>query len=218
MVLLARACLLLFTLSLVSSAAIITLTFEGLKDLELVGNFYNGGTGGNGSGPGTNYGITFNADSLAVVDSNAGGTGDIGGEPSPDTVLFFRNGSAAIMNVSAGFDTGFSFFYSAINQSGSIQVWDGLDGTGNVLAILALPLTQRNGAPDPNGAFSPFVPVGVSFSGTAKSVSFAGVQDQIGFDNITFGTATPAEEIPEPSAYVLAASGMALAFLLRHKK
>ncbi|HTQ79133.1 MAG TPA: hypothetical protein VMM92_03995, partial [Thermoanaerobaculia bacterium] len=35
------------------------------------------------------------------------------------------------------------------------------------------------------------VPIGVSFSGVARSVDFGGTANQIGFDNITFGSQTP---------------------------
>jgi len=38
---------------------IFVLNFEGLLDTEQVAEFYNGGTGGRGSGPGTNYGVSF---------------------------------------------------------------------------------------------------------------------------------------------------------------
>lgn len=56
--------------------ASITLTFEGLQDNEQVLNYYNGGFGGNGSGPGPNYGITFGSDSLAIISTAAGGNGN----------------------------------------------------------------------------------------------------------------------------------------------
>jgi len=167
-----------------------TLTFEGLANFEPVNQFYNGGTGGNGSGPGTNYGISFSPSSLALIDSDAGGSGNIGGEPSPDTVLFFTS-STAIMSVPAGFTTGFSFYYSAINNPASVTVYDGPNATGNVLATIALPTTPSNGAPDPTGSFSPFVPIGVAFSGTARSVDFGGSANQVAFDNITIGSSTP---------------------------
>jgi hypothetical protein len=175
------------------------LTFEGLDESEAVEDYYDGGTGGNGSGPGPDYGIVFSPNALATIDADQGGGGNFGGEPSPDTVLFFLTGDAATMNVAAGFTTGFSFFYSAINQAGSITVYDGVDATGNVLAMLSLPLTPNNGAPDPTGAFSPLLPIGVSFSGTARSVDFAGTINQIGFDNITLGSATP-EDTSGPDA------------------
>jgi|GEM_PF-831350 hypothetical protein len=169
----------------------VVLTFEGLGDQEAVNEFYNGGTGGSGSGPGPNYGVVFSDNSLSIIDSDDGGTGNFGGEPSPSTILFFLTGAAATMNVPAGFTTGFSFYYSAINNPGVIRVYDGPDATGNVLATLDLPVTPTNGAPDPTGQFSPLVPIGVTFTGTAHSVDFGGTINQVGFDNITLGSGTP---------------------------
>lgn len=171
----------------------VVLDFEGLDELEPVEEYYNAGLGGNGTGPGPDFGITFSDNAQAIIDADAGGSGNFGGEPSPDTILFFLSGSAATMNVPDGFTDGFSFYYSAINQPGEIVVYDGLDGTGNVLATLSLPLTQSSGDPDPTGDFSPLVPIGVSFSGTARSVDFGGTIDQIGFDDITLGSETPGE-------------------------
>lgn len=184
-----------------SSADVIVLTFEGLQNLESVQNFYNGGLGGNGSGPGPNFGITFSPNALAIIDSDAGGTGNIGGEPSPDTVLFFLSGTA-VMNVPAGFTTGFSFFYSAINNPGVVNVYDGLNATGNLLASINLPVTPSDGG-DPTGAFSPFVPIGVAFAGTARSVDFGGTVNQIAFDDITIGSATPGAVVPEPATFAV---------------
>lgn len=64
----------------------------------------------------------FSANALAVVDADSpGGTGNFGGEPSPDTILFFLSGVSAIMNVPAGFTVGFSFWYSAISNTGKID-------------------------------------------------------------------------------------------------
>ncbi|MEM9302642.1 MAG: PKD domain-containing protein [Pseudomonadota bacterium] len=169
----------------------VVLTFEGLQNTEQVLDFYAGGEGGSGSRSMDNFGVSFSPEALALIDSDApGGTGNFGGEPSPDTVLFFQQGSA-LMDVPAGFSTGFSFFYSAVDEPGAVRVFDGVNATGRVLATVQLPTTPENGAPDPNGRFSPFFAVGVSFSGTARSVDFAGTVDRIGFDNITFGSATP---------------------------
>lgn len=190
-----------------SHGAIIQLNFEGLKNLESINGFYDGGTGSLGS-TGTNYGVQFSTNALAIIDSDAGGSGNFGGEPSPSTVMFFLSGTP-YMNVSAGFTTGFSVFYSAINQPGQIDIWDGLNGTGTLLATLSLPLTPFNGAPDPTGAFSPFVAAGVLFNGTAKSVTFGGVQNQIGFDNVTFGSDNPnnSNPVPEPASILLLSFG-----------
>jgi hypothetical protein len=184
-----------------SASAITVLDFEGLQDNEPVANYYNGGLGGSGSGPGPNFGVTFTGGALALIDGDAGGSGNFGGEPSPDTVLYFLNASA-IMNYAAGFDTGFSFFYTAINNPGLVTVWDGPNATGNVLAQLVLPLTPYNGAPDPTGQFSPLLPIGVAFAGTALSVDFGGTGNQIAYDNITFGSETP-QGVPDGGASAL---------------
>ena len=174
-----------------SQGAIIVLDFEGLGDQEPVENFYDGGFGGNGSGPGTDFDITFSSNSLAIIDADAGGSGNFGGEPSPDTILFFLSGAAATLNAPNGFDTGFSLFYTSPDGPASVDVYDGLNATGNLLASLALPTTPDNGAPDPSGRFSPFEPFGVAFTGTALSVDFGGAANFVGFDDITFGSATP---------------------------
>ena len=153
----------------------IVLDFEGIGDEVAVDAFYS------------SIGVFFSPNALALVDSDAGGNGNFGGEPSPDTILFFLAGSEAMMNVPAGFKKGFSLWYSAVNDAGSIKVFDDVDGTGNELAMLILPQTRADGSPDPTGTFSPFYPIEVAFDGMAKSVSFAGSQNQIGFDNIQLG-------------------------------
>src|SRR5438876_738257 len=117
-------------------AATVVLDFEGLQNLESILNFYNGGTGSLGSA-GPNYGIQFGADALSVIDSDNGGSGNIANEPSPSTAAFFLTGPGDIMNVAAGFDTGFSFFYTAASD-GTVTVYDGLNGSGSVLATLLL--------------------------------------------------------------------------------
>ena len=180
------------------------LDFEGLGVLttiddttgfvEGVGNFYNGGLGAGGSGPGANFGVTFSDNALAIVDADANegidpGAGDFGGEPSPDTALFFLEGDAATITLADGFTDGFSFFYASPFFGGSIDVYSGVNGTGDILATLDLPTTPENGAPDPNGTASPFVAIGVEFDGLARSIDFGGTENQIGFDNITFGSA-----------------------------
>ena len=169
----------------------IVLTFEGLENLEPAQEFYNGGFGGFGSGPGPSLGISFSSNSLALIDADAGGSGNIGGEPSPSTVLFFLTGSGAVMNVPAGFTEGFSFFYSAPFFDSTVNVYSDVNATGTLLAQIPLPRTPNNGAPDPTGQFSPLVPVGVSFIGVAKSVDFSGTGNQVVFDNITIGCSTP---------------------------
>lgn len=186
-----------------SFAAPITLTFEGLQNFEPINDYYNGGTGGFGSSGGPNYGVSFTSDSLAVISATAGGTGNFTGAlaPSPSTIAFFLSGQGDTMNVAAGFMTGFSFFYTSPYDTGSVSVYSGLNGTGTLLATLDLgyttDTTSTTGFP-----YDDWVPVGVTFDGTAESAIFTGVANQIGFDNITLGSETPGG-VPDGGASAL---------------
>lgn len=186
--------------ALPASAAIVVLDFEGVGDLNPVGNYYNGGGG-------PNYGVSFSTDTLALVDADAGGSGNFANEPSSNTVMFFLNANNAVLNYAAGFDTGFSFFYSS-STAATVTVYDGVGATGNVLGTLNLTAQGfDNCAGDPSGDFCNWTAVGVAFGGIAKSIDFGGTANQTGFDNITFGTDVPV--IPEPGTYALMALGLA---------
>ncbi|RLD38089.1 MAG: PEP-CTERM sorting domain-containing protein [Bacteroidetes bacterium] len=171
--------------------AVIVLDFEGLGNGDAINDFYNGGTSGAGFS-GTNYGVEFGV-ALGLIDADAGGTGNFANEPSPSTAMFFLSNSTAFMNVAAGFNTGFSAFYSANVGAGSISIYDGLNGSGNLLATIALPVNWQNGScsGDPTGDFCNWDPVSIPFAGTAKSVTFSGVANHIIFDDVTFGSLTP---------------------------
>jgi hypothetical protein len=187
-----------------SPASTIVLNFEGLGNLAPVLNYYDGGAG-------PNYGVAFNGTTLAIIDQDAGGSGNFANEPSPNTIMFFLSGNA-IMNVAAGFTTGFSYYYSS-NGSGVVYVYDGLNGTGNLLATQPFGSNYNiNCTGDPNGAYCHWDAVGVSFAGTAKSVEFTGVQNYCGFDDVTFGSVTPGPG-PGPSAPIPTLGQWGLIFL-----
>lgn len=199
-------------------AGAVTMTFEGLQDQEAINNYYNGGFGGNGSGPGPNYGVQFSGDSLALIEAAKGGTGNFFNPPSGDTGMFFLSGSGDVMNVAAGFTTGFSFYYSSPFYAGTVDVYSGLNGTGTLLASLNLATT-------PDGAgiqgcdgyhYCPFVAAGATFAGTAESVNFSGVANYIVFDNVTIGSGTPSA--PEPSTFFLISAGLGLAGLVARRR
>ena len=180
----------LFTLP--SFADNIVLDFEGLKNNEQVKDFYNGGTGSEGSSSGKNYGISFSAPTLAIIDADAGGSGNFANEPSPNTIIYFLNDDKVIMNVKDGFSGGFSFWYTSTDYGGSVEVWTGENGTGKRIASMELePLGSDPDGGDPNGYYNRWKKVRVSFDGTAKSVVFKGVANKIGFDNIALGPDSP---------------------------
>ena len=202
-----------------ASAAITSLNFEGIapypNDSDVfVQQFYNGGTSSNGS-TGTNYGVSFGSNALVIclnsttVECSNTSRGGIGDPASSRSGLFFLSGSETFLNYAAGFTTGFSFNYVSTTFSGSVDVYDGLNGTGALLASIAL---TPNAGPCPgySGRFCPFGPAGVSFNGIARSIAFGGVANQIGFDDITFGSATPGNAVPEPASWVMLIAGFGL--------
>jgi len=200
-----------------SALATTVLTFEGLKNFEPIEDFYNGGVGGMGSS-GPDYGISFTSDSLAVIAKDHGGTGNFTGSmaPSPGTLGFFLSGQGDTMNVFAGFDTGFSFFYTSPYWAGSVTVWDGLNGSGTQLASLALDLTTDTSVAT-GYPYDDWRAQGVSFSGIAKSAVFSGVANEIGFDNITLGSSVPQSTPDSGPTLGLLGLGLAGLFGVRRK-
>ncbi|HEX3157428.1 MAG TPA: PEP-CTERM sorting domain-containing protein [Gemmatimonadaceae bacterium] len=184
------------------------LTFEGLMDTQLIGNYYNGGAGGN-------LGITFGTEAVAVITRDAGGLGRFQQAPSGVTAMAFVGSTNTFMNVAAGFDTGFSLFYTSPYATGFLSVYSGLGGTGTLLGSALLPLTPKQpgtpACPTTTLEYCPWIPVSVAFSGTAGSVVFGGATGAIGFDNITFGSidpSTPLSVAPEPGTWALLGSGL----------
>lgn len=191
--------------------AAFVLDFEGAGNNANLLNFYNGGTDSLGNS-GTNYGIAFGSNALAIVDSDSGGTGNIANEPSPSTVMYFLTGSA-VLNYAAGFDTGFSFYYSS-STAASVKVYSGLDATGTLLADIPLTAQYADACSgDPNGDFCNWTAVGASFAGIAMSIDFGGTVNQVAYDNITFGSATPIDPTPVPEPATMALSALALGAL-----
>lgn len=194
-----------------ASAAVDVLNFAGLNGNaeEAVGNYYDGGTGGLGSGPGPSYGITFSSNAISCS-GQPGGTCNVAEIPggAGANILFFLTGAAATMDVAGGFTTGFAFDYSAVNEPGSISVWSGLDGTGTELASLNLPTTPVAGDAGCDGAqFCPFTAVNVAFSGVAESVSFGGSENQVAFADVTIGS-TEVGGVPEPATWAMLLVGV----------
>ncbi|MBW4494460.1 MAG: VCBS repeat-containing protein [Oscillatoria princeps RMCB-10] len=162
------------------------LNFEGVGDLNYVNNFY------------ASRGVTFSENAVAVVDSDAGGSGDFGGEPTPNTVIAYAEGDSITMNLNqaqAIASGQISFDYTSPNQTHEVKIYDGLNGTGKLLASATLGRTPFAGAPDPRGQFSPLVPFTMNFVGNAKSVVLGSQKYEIGVDDIRI-TLVPANIAP----------------------
>jgi hypothetical protein len=205
-----------------ASASVIVLDFEGVNASYPSGyaqvlEFYNGGTSSDGTS-GTNYGVSFSSNARAICLNTPGvscsNTSRGGLAPGSDKGgLFFLEGQETILNYGTGFTTGFSFFYAQPNtRGGEVRVYDGLDGLGTLLGSITLGLTPSTCGPEYGAGYCPFVPVGVAFGGTAKSIVFAGVANFVVFDDITFGSDVPGGGgvVPEPATWAMMIAGFGL--------
>lgn len=194
-----------------SKAAVVSLNFEGINSTYPSGyaqvlEFYNGGNSSDGT-TGTNYGISFGSNALAIclnsttVTCSNTSRGGLGDPNSQRGGLFFLDGSETFLNYSSGFTTGFSFNYVG-QRAGSVDVYDGLNGTGNLLGSVALSPNGSNCPAYSSSGFCPFQAAGITFNGIGRSISFGGVANQIVFDDVTFGSQRPGN-VPEPSAWAL---------------
>ncbi|NMP31961.1 PEP-CTERM sorting domain-containing protein [Thalassotalea sp. M1531] len=185
------------------SATIITLDFEGIGIGADINDFYNGGTDSLGNS-GIDYGISF-ADAIACLDSDAGGNCNSANEPSPETGMIFLNNDSAILNLSSGFDTGFSFFYSSNSSAATVSVWSEEGATGTLLGSIDFGNNLGNCSGDPNGNYCNWDIGSVAFSGTAKSIDFGGTANFIIYDDVTFGSVDPtsSNSVPTPTTIAL---------------
>jgi hypothetical protein len=196
----------------------IELTFEGMKQGELVHDFYNGGfaltgnngLGGNGSGPGPDFGVTFTNDAVILTDGK-----HYVGEPTPPGVMLLGDNSVpggagvvVMMNASAGFVSDLSFYYGSIDSPGKVQIFSGTSGTGTLLAQMDLAITTPMPAPANPVAIFTSSPVDIPFEGIAHSAVFSGGNQQIVFDNVALAI------VPEPGSLTLLVTGIGMCLLV----
>jgi len=208
-----------------ANATTIVLNFAGLtggSGEEGPLNYYAGGFGSAGSGPGPSYGITFPSNVITCGGRDTGGGCNSAEVPGGTgaKLIYFLGGGGDTMNVAGGFTTGFSFDYSAVFDTGDVTVYSGLNNTGTLLATLVLPLTPNDGNSGCDGTnFCPYEPIGVTFAGTAESVDFGGVANEVAFADITLGSATAGGgAVPEPLTLSLFGTGLAGLAALRRRR
>lgn len=181
---------------------VVHFTFSGLSNNEQALNYFSGGDGSQGSGPGPNYQITFSPNAATVSGRNRN--------------LLTGNGTM-VMDVHTLFTNSLKFSYVTLAPE-VVSVWSGYDGSGFLLATMTL---LPNGCRALTGcgwshATEPF-------SGTAASVTFSGAGSGIGIGSIRLGGryweppvmtaktkfATQCLATPEPSSIVLLTTGLA---------
>jgi Bacterial Ig-like domain (group 3) len=161
--------------------------FGGLKNLEFIDQFYDGGKGSLGSGPGPNLGLQFTANVQTIISASKGGSGNFINNPGGAPVMFFQTGNTVTMTATNGVGIAVWLYYSAL-QTGSATVYAGPDGTGTILASITLP-------PNNSGCntykLCVWSPVAVPLNTTAGSISFAGVPDYLAIGPVHLGSAIP---------------------------
>jgi hypothetical protein len=199
------------------------LGFGGLGNLQPVGNFYNGG----GLATTPNYGVIFSTNFVGLISAEVGGSGNYvptinaPGQSIGIAAAIFITGpmgsmATGMMNVTQGFASGLNFYFTAGftgGQAETVTIWSGVNGTGTVLATINLG-NNNGGCTQP--AYCTWSDVGMTFSGTAHSVTFSGPADELGIAEITVGSSTTA--IPEPSSLFLVGSGIAAIGLSRLRR
>jgi len=175
-------------------SATVTLGFEGAGDYSLIGEFYNGGTSETGA-TGTNYGISFGADALALA-NNADFT-YYSNAPTPGAVMA-PVGASSALNVVSGFTGTASFFYSSTAAT-TVSIFSGLNGTGTNLGTFNLLANAQNGCSD---AFCHWDATSLSFAGVAQSIQFGSAAGLAGFDNVSIAP------VPLPAAFWLLGSSL----------
>ncbi|HIK30892.1 MAG TPA: hypothetical protein IGS17_20915 [Oscillatoriales cyanobacterium M59_W2019_021] len=154
--------------------------FEGVENLTGVGNFYG------------DQGIRFSENALGIigvcpiVESGAGDEfgGNFAHQPSGVTALTYAEGEAIVLEAVGGFDSQLAFSYASPFREHSVEIYDGLGGTGNLLASVTLAPTPAGEFPS---AYSQFQFVTIPFSGIARSVTFGDFANKIVIDDILLG-------------------------------
>ncbi len=172
-----------------------------------IAEYYNGGADGAGN-VGPALGVSFGLDALGLMNDELGPY--FSNAPSPIGVMA-PVGPDATMNVQAGFVDALSFHYSSSSfVATGVEVWSGLNGTGDLLASFNLiGNAQAEGCSD--SAYCRFDQITSTFAGTAHSITFGNAMYAAAFDDISINVSS----VPEPTTALLMALGLAGVTLMR---
>ncbi|MBM4053047.1 MAG: hypothetical protein FJ270_09985 [Planctomycetes bacterium] len=166
-------------IEVISSGESALLDFIGLQQLEQVANFYNGGLGGNGSGPGPDFGAAF-SDARTYYTYNGCCS------PNPGVIATI-SGPNMVINLD-GLISGIAFHYSA-TVNVTVKAYSGVSGTGDVLATYVLSPNTSGGSS--TGAYNTWQPVEFVWSIGASSIVLSGNTNHWGIDQVSYAIAPP---------------------------
>ena len=164
----------------------VTIDFENVESFSSIGDYYS------------DYGISFGLDALAFKNDELAPFA-FSNAPSPTNVMA-TNAGDAFLNAALGFTGSASFYYSSL-AAGTVSIYSGLNGTGDVLGTFNLGANARSGCTDTD--YCHFDNISVAFNGVAKSIGFGSVEPGSAiFDNVTVTA------VPEPSTYAMMGLGL----------
>ncbi|MCB1690637.1 MAG: hypothetical protein KDI33_19220 [Halioglobus sp.] len=154
-------------------------------------------------------GITNPVDNFYAADGVIFQTGDwiVGngfGQTSQPNFAFSSSGTG-YMNIIGGFTNSLDFTYGAFVDS-TVNIFDGLNGTGSILGSISLPGGNQNS----------FTFVSLGFSGTALSAAIVSAQNQFGWDDVQFSKGQ--KDIPIAATLPLLGLGLAALGYNRRKQ
>lgn len=136
-------------------------------------------------------GVNFSTNALAIVSVQQGGSGNfIDPLTNPGQLaqaITYDQGQSIIIDVIDGFDDKFSFRYASPFVNHQVTIYDGINGTGNILASVQLPQTADSNLTPGAYILENNPASNLFFEGTAKSVVLGSQSNKLLINNITFG-------------------------------